>query len=76
MKVPPGTQSGTVFRLRGKVSSHRVASAAICVMRVLVRTPRRSTSARLALLELAEPAVASQPPQKQRFAAAMAQRKG
>ena len=52
MKVPPGTQSGNIFRLRGKgvvdVRGHRRGDA---LVRVMVETPRKLSAKQRELLE-------------------------
>ena len=74
MKVPPGTQSGTVFRLRGKGVLAPSGQRGDLHVRVLVETPKAlDERARLALLELASRLAPSNHPQKQHFVAAMAQ---
>ena len=39
MKVPPGTQSGSVFRIRGKGIPHPTGGRGDCHVRVTVETP-------------------------------------
>ncbi len=50
MKVPPGTQSGKVFRLRGKGMPHE-SSRGDQHVRVLIETPTRLTARQRELLE-------------------------
>jgi len=52
MKIPPGTQSGKVFRLRGKgIVSLRGNSRGDQMVRVVVETPRQLNPRQRALLE-------------------------
>jgi molecular chaperone DnaJ len=52
MKIPPGTQSGKVFRLRGKgIVSLRGNGRGDQLVRVVVETPRQLSSKQRALLE-------------------------
>jgi len=52
MKVSPGTQSGSIFRLRGKgVPNLRGAGRGDELVRVVVETPRKLTSKQRELLE-------------------------
>lgn len=74
MKVPPGTQSGTIFRLRGKGVLAPSGQRGDLHVRVLVETPKAlDERARLALLELASKLPLTTHPLKQQFAAALAQ---
>ncbi len=52
MKVPPGTQTGKVFRLRGKgIASLRSGSRGDQLVHVIVETPRQLSPKQRALLE-------------------------
>jgi molecular chaperone DnaJ len=52
MKIPPGTQSGKVFRLRGKgIASLRGSGRGDQLVRVVVETPRQLSPKQRALLE-------------------------
>jgi molecular chaperone DnaJ len=74
MKVPAGTQSGTVFRLRGKGVLAPSGQRGDLHVRVVVETPKSlDDRSRLALLELASKLPAGSHPQKQQFAAALLQ---
>lgn len=74
MKVPAGTQSGTVFRLRGKGVLAPSGQRGDLHVRVVVETPKSlDDRSRLALLELASKLPASSHPQKQQFVAALLQ---
>ena len=74
MKIPPGTQSGAVFRLRGKGVLAPSGQRGDLHVRVAVETPKNlSDRQRLALLELAGKLPPSTQPQKQQYAAALQQ---
>jgi len=52
MKIPAGTQSGTVFRMRGKgLPDVHNGGAGDVLVRVVVETPTNLTSAQRRLLE-------------------------
>lgn len=70
MKVPAGTQSGTVFRLRGRgfPTSPSSSTRGDLHVRILVETPQALSDAQRALLgELAEKLPSSVHPQRQKF---------
>ena len=72
MKIPPGTQSGAVFRLRGKGVLSQSGQRGDLHVHVAVETPKNLTDRqRLALLELAGKLPANTQPQKQQFAEAL-----
>jgi len=74
MKIPAGTQSGAVFRLRGKGVLAPSGQRGDLHVRVVVETPKNlSDRQRLALLELAGKLTPSTQPQKQQYAAALQQ---
>lgn len=51
MRVPPGTQSGTLFRLRGKGAGGKAGGRGDAHVRVMVETPTNLTSKQRTLLE-------------------------
>ncbi len=72
MKIPPGTQSGAVFRLRGKGVLSQSGQRGDLHVHVTVETPKNLTDRqRLALLELAGKLPANTQPQKQQYAEAL-----
>lgn len=74
MKIPAGTQSGAVFRLRGKGVLAPSGGRGDLHVRVLVETPKNlNDRQRVALLELAGKLSMSTQPQKQQYASALLQ---
>ncbi len=59
MRVPPGTQSGTLFRLRGKGSAKGGAPRGDAHVRVVVETPTNLTAKQRELLEQLQKSIAA-----------------